>query len=158
MENKQQILLNESVIRNIVAESLRRMINESETDEGFFNNLRTGAKTFFSNKSKGQGLKTRFDRAKQNFNNQKEYDDTQELLANIRNFIQKYNQRQDELDANLPTNQRGKFKITNDMKVGELIGGNITKGRGKNAVKQKKMGKLTGSALSKKNEIGKYME
>lgn len=133
-------------------------MNEEETDEGLWNNMKTGVKTFFSNKSKGQGLKTRFNRAKENFNNQKDYDNTQDLLAKIKQFIVQYNQKQDELDASLPPKQRGKFKITNDMKVGELIGGKITKGRGKNAVKQDKMGKLTGSALNKKNQIKKYME
>lgn len=159
---EQLLHLIESKIRKHLSEDklaeLKNALNEEETDEGFFNNLKTGAKTFFSNKSKGQGLNTRFKRAKQNFGNQKELDNTQELLANIKKYIQQYNQRQDELDAKLPPKQRGKYKITNDMKVGELIGGKITKGRGKNATTQNKMGKLTGSALSKKKEINKYME
>jgi predicted transcriptional regulator len=164
--------INENQLRRVIEESTKKYLsekkiaeiiakgslNEEETDEGFLDNMKTGVKTFFSNKSKGQGLKTRFNRAKQNFYNQKDYDDTNELLAKIKQFIMQYNQRQDELDAGLPEKQRGKFKITNDMKVGELIGGKITKGRGKNAVKQNKMGKLKGSALAKKNQIDKYME
>ena len=174
MQKKVVRHINEQTIQRIVSDSVKKFINEmdmngseqmqeedeiggdmneEDTDEGFFNNLKTGAKTFFSDKNKGQGLRTRFDRAKQNFNNQAEYDNTNELLNKIKQFIQLYNQKQDEKVARNGWDKRSAstFKIKNSTTVGELLGYTNRGG-------QRKMGKMTQGALNTKKDIDKLMQ
>ena len=172
---KKIIKLNEQYVQKIITESVKKHIkemhfddvnkinedtesenddvNEEDMEEGFWDNLKTGTKTFFSNKRKGQGLRNRFQRAKQNFNNQAEYDNANELLNKIKQFIQLYNQKQDELVARNGWDKRyaSTFKIKNSTTVGELLG--YTKRNG-----EKKMGKVSQSALNTKKEINKLLQ
>lgn len=88
---KQIVRLTESELNQIIEESVTTIINENMEDEGFWNNLKTGAKTFVGKSSgdKGLNLKKRWENAKKNFNTQGEYDDLKDLLTKMRELVDK---------------------------------------------------------------------
>lgn len=88
---KQIVRLTESELNQIIEESVKVIINENMEDEGFWNNLKTGAKTFVGKSSgdKGLNLKQRWANAKKNFNTQGEYDDLKDLLTKMRELVNK---------------------------------------------------------------------
>lgn len=79
----QKIVLTESELYNIIAEQ----VNEALQDEGFLNNFKTGAKTFFSNTNNGGGISGRWNNAKKNYQLQGEYDNFSSLIQALSKFI-----------------------------------------------------------------------
>ena len=106
--DKKTIKLNESQLRDVVKESVTKVLNEifsgddmqdmpdmagkeipemeGDMDEGFFNNLKTGAKTFFKNSG---GLGDKWNAAKKNFSMQGEYDQLSSLKQQLSDLIDK---------------------------------------------------------------------
>lgn len=127
--------------------------SEDDVDEISWNGTKTAAKAFFSPKAKGGGLKKRINNAVTGYNSRVEYDDTNELLQKIKEFIQKYNQRQDELYQKKGWDKRyaNSFKIKNSTTVGELIG--YTNRKGKEV-----MSKVSQGALRAHDNIKKVTE
>jgi len=90
MKKKKIVKINESQLMNIVKESVKNILKENAMnecgemeeglDEGFFNNLKTGTKTFFQ--KSGKGLKDRFSDVKKNFATQGEYDELDKRKIN----------------------------------------------------------------------------
>lgn len=79
----QKIVLTESELYNMIAEQ----VNEALQDEGRWNNLVTGTKTFFSNTNNGGGLSGRFRNAQKNYRLQSEYDNFSSLIQALSKFI-----------------------------------------------------------------------
>lgn len=80
---RKTVRLTESEFRAMVEQT----VNEALQDEGFWNNIKTGAKTFVSNTNKGDGIKGRFQNAKKNYKLQGEYDNMQGLIKQLSQFI-----------------------------------------------------------------------
>lgn len=80
---KQKVTLTESEFRQYV----QNTINEALQDEGFWNNLKTGAKTFAQNASSGKGIGNAWNSAKKNYKLQGEYDDMSGLIQQLSKFI-----------------------------------------------------------------------
>lgn len=79
----QRIKLTESELK----EQIAKCITEALEDEGLWNNLKTGAKTFMSDKNKGKGFSGRWNNAKKNFSLQGEYDNIQKLISELSKFV-----------------------------------------------------------------------
>lgn len=79
----QKIVLTESELYNVIAEQ----VNEALQDEGFWNNLKTGAKTFFSNTNNDRGISDRWNNAKKNYRLQGEYDNFSSLIQTLSKMI-----------------------------------------------------------------------
>ena len=79
----QKIVLTESELYNIIAEQ----VNEALQDEGRWNNLVTGTKTFFSKTNDGGGLSGRLRNAQKNYRLQGEYDNFSSLIQALSKFI-----------------------------------------------------------------------
>lgn len=117
---KEPIRINESQLRNIVAESVQRvlremdempdMMDEEETDEGFWNQAKTAGKTFFSKGSGDGSLKDRFGRAKKNWTSQGEFDDMGKLKETLSAMLDRR-------------------EISPNTTVAQLVGGKYNKGR-----------------------------
>lgn len=80
---RKTVRLTESEFRAMVEQT----VNEALQDEGLWNNIKTGAKTFVSNTNKGDGIKGRFQNAKKNYKLQGEYDNMQNLIKQLSQFI-----------------------------------------------------------------------
>ncbi len=80
---RKTVRLTESEFRTMVEQT----VNEALQDEGLWNNIKTGAKTFVSNTNKGDGIKGRFQNAKKNYKLQGEYDNMQNLIKQLSQFI-----------------------------------------------------------------------
>lgn len=80
---KKTVRLTESEFRAMVEQT----VNEALQDEGTWNNIKTGAKTFVSNTNKGGGIKGRFQNAIKNYKLQDEYDNMQGLIKQLSQFI-----------------------------------------------------------------------
>ena len=75
-------------LQQIIQESIEDALNnEEELDEGFFNNMKTAGKTFFS--GKGGSFGDRFQKAKQNYNTQNEYDNLSSLKTQLSDLLDK---------------------------------------------------------------------
>ena len=102
--SKNTIKLNETQLKNVVEKSVAKIIKEmfseepinddmaegceeGDMDEGFFNNLKTGAKTFFKNSG---GLGDKWNAAKKNFSMQGEYDQLSSLKQQLSDLIDKH--------------------------------------------------------------------
>ena len=88
---KQVIRLTEGDLHKIIEESVERIISENMENEGFWNNFKTGVKTF-ANAPKAKGglnLGARWDAAKKNYATQGEYDDLKDLLGKMRELVNK---------------------------------------------------------------------
>ena len=79
MTNK--IKLTESDLHRIIMES----IQETMENEGLWNNIKAGAKTFMG--QSGQGVNSRFKNAKANFKAQGQFDETIDLGRKLRDYI-----------------------------------------------------------------------
>lgn len=117
----QQIKLTESELKNTIA----KYINEALEDEGFWNNLKTGAKTFVSGDNKGGGMSGRWNNAKKNFNLQGEYDEMNKLIQDITKFV----------DAG---------QIDPQTTIAQLVGGKYNQGR---------FGKMTGKMNNRMTQM-----
>lgn len=80
----QKIRLTESEFQEMVYST----INEALQDEGFWNNLKTGAKTFVSSNNRGGGIAGRFQNAKKNYNLQGQYDNMGDLVNKLTQFVE----------------------------------------------------------------------
>ena len=109
---RKTIRLTESEFRTMVEET----ITEALQDEGLWNNIKTGAKTFTSNVGAGKGLNNAWSNAKKNYNLQGEYDDMSSLIQQLNKFI-------------------NAGKIDPQTTIAQLVGGNYNGG---------KFGKMTG--------------
>jgi len=138
MEKKKNIVkINESQLMDIVKESVKNILKENAMnecgemeeglDEGFFNNLKTGTKTFFQ--KSGKGLKDRFSDAKKNFATQGEYDELSDLTAKLSDLLDKR-------------------KINPNMTVGQLVGGKYN---------NNKFGTLSGMINNRKTQMNHRM-
>lgn len=109
---KQTVRLTESEFRAMIQET----INEALQDEGLWNKLKTGAKTFVSNTNKGDGITGRFQNAKKNYRLQGEYENMQGLIKQLSQFIDA-----GEIDPNTTIAQLvgGKY---NSNKFGRMTG------------------------------------
>ena len=108
LKMNKQIRLTESELHYIVNEAVNTILQE-EMEEGTWNNLKTGAKTFFSNKSNNdesgiKGLQNRWKNAKANYKTQGELDDMSGLIQQLSQL----------LDAR---------KISPQTTVAQLVGG-----------------------------------
>lgn len=113
----------------MISEAITNTLNES-CDEGFFNNLGTGAKTFFSNKNAGKGVGGRFDAAKKNFQTQGKLDNMKDIISKLSALVD-----QRAIDPNTT--------------VAQLIGGKYN---------GNKFGKMTGMVGNFQSQINKRME
>lgn len=120
---KQTIRLTESDFRAMVQET----VNEALQDEGFFNNLKTGAKTFLSNNNNGKGITGRFQNAKKNYNLQDQYDNMNSLVQQLSKFID-----DGQIDPNTT--------------IAQLVGGKYN---------GNKFGKMTGKMNNKMSQMHK---
>lgn len=126
---KQTINLNEEQLKQIVAESIVKIMNENSEDETW-NQFKTGAKTFFSNKNgrKG-GLKDRWNSAVKNYATQGESDNLQTIIQGLSKLL-------DEK------------KISPDTTVAQLVGGKYNNNR---------FGTMTGMAANRQRQINQRM-
>ena len=81
-----QIRLTESELHYIVNEAVNTILQE-EMEEGTWNNLKTGAKTFFNNGGEVKGLKDRWNKAKANYKTQGELDDMSGLIQQLSQLL-----------------------------------------------------------------------
>lgn len=131
--NKNVIRLTEEDLNNIIKESVQQILKENPENEGFWNNLKTGAKTFMNNDNRqGLDLKNRWNAAKSNFKTQGEYDD-------IKDLIQKLSQLLDQR------------KISPQTTVAQLVGGKYNT----DAQGRQRMGTMTGMANNRMSQMRK---
>lgn len=124
---KQTIRLTESELRNMIQNAVNEALDneQGELDEGFWNNLKTGANTFMN---KGGGnLKNRWDNAKKNYNLQGELDGMQDLVSKLSQYI----------DAG---------QISPQMTVAQLVGGKYN---------NNKFGKMSSQVANRKSQMRK---
>ena len=107
LKMNKQIRLTESELHYIVNEAVNTILQE-QMDEGVWNNLKTGAKTFFGDSTKGEtglkGVQNRWKNAKANYKTQGELDDMSGLIQQLSQL----------LDAR---------KISPQTTVAQLVGG-----------------------------------
>lgn len=125
--DKQVIRLTEAQLKEKIKASLREKIENGELDEGFWKQLKTGAKTFVSDKNKGQGLSGRWDAAKKNYGLQGEKDKFGDILKQLKALVDA-----GEIDPNLT--------------IGQYIGG-----------PNNKFGKLTGKMANRQAQMNRRM-
>lgn len=125
--DKQVIRLTEAQLKEKIKASLREKIENGELDEGFWNQLKTGAKTFVSDKNKGQGLSGRWDAAKKNYGLQGEKDKFGDILKQLKALVDA-----GEIDPNLT--------------IGQYIGG-----------PNNQFGKLTGKMANRQAQMNRRM-
>lgn len=94
---KQTIRLTEANLRNMIQEAVEDAINNGELDEGFWNQLKTGANTFMNNdKGSGRGfvdnMKTKWNAAKKNYQTQGQIDQMDNLKSEMQNVQSKLQQ------------------------------------------------------------------
>ena len=137
---KNIVKLNEEQLRQIVAESVKKVLkesfegedvmNENDAEEGFFNQVGTAAKTFFSNQNGNKGnLKDRFSAAKKNYQTQGEMDNLQGIINGLSQL----------LDAR---------KISPQTTVAQLVGGKYNQG---------KFGTMTGMMNNRQRQMNSRM-
>ena len=90
---KQTIRLTESELRNMIHSAVNEALvnGQGELDEGFWNQLKTGANTFMNRKTDnttgfGNRIKDRWNAAKKNYNTQGQIDTMDELKADVQNI------------------------------------------------------------------------
>ena len=114
LKMNKQIRLTESELHYIVNEAVKNVLYENMEDEGTWNNIKTGAKTFFGDSTKGEtglkGIKNRWKNAKANFKTQGELDDISGLTQQLAQLL----------------NAR---KISPQTTVAELVGGEFRNGK-----------------------------
>lgn len=145
---KNRIRLTESDLNRIVKESVRKVITENEEDEGMWNQLKQGAKSFFGNSQYGKKNPNNFRNTVAN------RQDRGEHTANALNGSTPMNLKGRWNAAKTGYQQQGNIdnanEITNTLK--DLIGqGVITQDM---TVKQV-LGKMTGNRLTAQNKISK---
>ena len=125
-----QIRLTESELHYIVNEAGNTVIQE-QIDEGMWNNLKTGAKTFFGDSSKGatglKGIQNRWKNAKANYKTQGELDDMSGLIQQLSQM----------LDAR---------QISPQTTVAQLVGGKYNNNR---------LGTMTGMVANRKGQLNR---
>jgi len=131
------VKLNEEQLKNIIAESIKKVVsegqfNEEEMEEGWlgdkWNQMKTAANTFTQKTdANGMGMKDRFQKAKANWNTQGE-------LNNINNLRQILS---DMLDAR---------QISPNTTVAQLVGGKYNNG---------KFGTMSGMVANRRNQIAR---
>ena len=123
---KQKIKLTESELHNLIAESVREVLAESDMDEGWlgdkWNQAKSAARTAFNAEG---GVGNRLSQAKKNWN-------TQGDLNNINSLRQQLEQL---LDAR---------QISPDTTVGQLVGGKYNNNR---------FGTMSGMAANRRGQI-----
>lgn len=82
--NKKTIRLTESDLHNIVQESVMNVLMENEMEEGFWNQVKSGASTFFNGEG---GLKDRWNKTKKNYQAQGELDNLNGLRQQLEQYI-----------------------------------------------------------------------
>ena len=91
LKMNKQIRLTESELHYIVNEAVNTILQE-EMEEGTWNNLKTGAKTFFGNSSQGEsgikGIKNRLANAKSNYNLQDQQDTMNSAIQQLQSLVQ----------------------------------------------------------------------
>ena len=129
---KQTIRLTESELRNMIQNVINEALDneQGELDEGFWNNLKTGANTFMNGnggKTGMEGLKNRWNNAKKNYNLQGELDGMQDLVSKLSQYI----------DAG---------QISPQMTVAQLVGGKYN---------NNKFGKMSSQVANRKSQMRK---
>lgn len=123
---KQKIRLTESELHNLIAESVKEVLAESEMDEGWlgdkWNQAKSAARTAFNAEG---GVGNRLSQAKKNWN-------TQGDLNNINSLRQQLEQL---LDAR---------QISPNTTVGQLVGGKYNNNR---------FGTMSGMAANRRGQI-----
>ena len=124
---KTVIRLNEDELKGMIKNILKENIENGNIDEGLWNQLKTGAKTFVSSKNKGQGISGRWDAAKKNYGLQGEKDKFEDILKQLKALVDA-----GEIDPNLT--------------IGQYLGG-----------PNHRFGKLTGKMANRQAQMNKRM-
>lgn len=126
---KQTIRLTEANLRNMIQEAVEDAINNGELDEGFWNQLKTGANTFMNKKGKTgsfvTNMKDKWNAAKANYQTQGELDGMNDLINKLSQFI----------DAG---------QIDPNTTIAQLVGGKYN---------NNKFGKMTGKMNNRKAQL-----
>lgn len=118
---KNTIKLSEQELHKIIKESVEKVLTENEMEEGLWNQVKSGWKTFTGNQKPGQGgLYNRFDNARQNFQAQGKLDNLNTTAKTIVDFMNSRN-----LDWGMTVEQ-----LINKMMGNRLTMAKQMKGRG----------------------------
>lgn len=125
MANNKVVRLTEEDIHSIILNSVNQIIKENAENEGFWNNMKTAAKSFVGDTGRNRTIGQRFNDAKANYTAQGEYDDIDKTVQLLNGLLQK-------------------GKINPDMTVGQLVGGKF---------RNNKFGTLTGKQGNLRNQM-----
>lgn len=85
---KQIVRLTESDLHRIVENTVYNILLENDEEEGWLNQIKTGAKTLFNN-NKASGLKDRWRKAKANYQTQGQIDSMDSMKSELQKVIGK---------------------------------------------------------------------
>lgn len=127
--DKKPIKLTEQDLHFLVENAVQAYLTENGMEEGFWNQLKTGANTMFQKNTSGQpmGIKNRFQRAKSNFQTQGKLDDLSSLKQQLEQYI----------DSG---------QLNPQMTIAQLVGGKYN---------NNKFGRLTGQMGNMKSQISR---